>query len=121
MKLGTRIADDNIKYLMSKGFSKEHATIITENNNNKDKKILECLFKHKNIFPNYKNNKGGYMLNYNYVINLLNDLGIKYYTGNISSDLSKKRSQLSKFISIDEETYQRVLNKDPYFVEPENL
>ena len=115
MKLGTDKANANINYLMSKGMTKKEATIITESNDYKEKQILECLFLYKNIFPNYiqgSGHRGRYMLNYDYVINLLERLGIKYYTGNIAP----RGGQTGKFISIDEKVYQRVLAKDPEFV-----
>jgi len=116
MQLGTDKANSNIKFLISEGFTKPQATIITKSNDHKEKEILKCLFKHKNIFPNYiqgEGHRGRYMLNYDFVINLLERENIKYYVGNIAP----RGGQTGKFISLNKKVYQKVLKKDPEFVE----
>ena len=78
MKLGTQQADSNIKRLISKGFNKKEAEIITKSNNFKDKQIFEILFEHKRIFPNYQvgeGHRGRYNLNFDLVISLLETNG----------------------------------------------
>ena len=117
MQLGTDRAKAEIKYLMSCGFKRKHAIIITKSDSHKEKEYFKCIFEHKVIFPNYQigeGHRGRYRLNFDFTVSILEREGIKHYTGNVAP----RGGQLGKFIAIDEKVYNKVLAKDPkYFSE----
>ncbi len=110
MKLGTDIANKTIQYHVSQGLTLEQATIIVKSNSAKEKEYFEYIFSGDNImFPNYQSRKR-YMLNFDFLKDILTREGVIFFEGN----LSPNGGQLGKFITTSEKLFKDLTENIKY-------